>query len=70
MRPSVRLTRRSTRLADRSGAWESSKWIIDSLVDSGLIPGDSEEDIDLEVIQERVKTKDEVGVKIEIIWND
>jgi hypothetical protein len=66
----VRITRRSTRLCDRSGAWESTKWIVDSLVDAQLIPGDAEKDIELSVTQEKVRTKEECGLLITITYPD
>ena len=65
-RPIVRITRCSTHLLDRDNLWGSVKPLLDSLRDSGLIAGDDEASIQLEVCQEKVKHLAERGTIVEI----
>lgn len=65
-RARVRITRKSTGRLDRDNLWASVKSLLDGLQKAGLIIGDSETDIDLEVSQERVKTRDAQGTEIVI----
>src|SRR5271165_1847725 len=65
-RPLVRITRRSTRLLDRDNLWGSVKPLLDSLRDSGLVAGDDEASIQLDVRQEKVKHLAERGTIVEI----
>jgi hypothetical protein len=59
-RPHVCFTLRRVRLLDVDAKWGSVKDTLDGLQYSGLIPGDREDQITLEVRQEKVKSfKDE-----------
>ena len=65
-RARVRITRKSTGRLDRDNLWASVKSLLDGLQKAGLIVGDSEADIELEVSQERVQTRDAQGTEIVI----
>lgn len=65
-RPIVRVTSFRCRLLDRSNLWGGWKGLEDCLVASGLIAGDSEEDADIQVTQERVKHRFEERTEIAI----
>jgi len=66
IRPLVRIVRCSTSSLDRDNLYGSVKPLVDQLRYSGLIPGDREDQIDLEVQQIKVK-KENVGTWIEIL---
>lgn len=53
-RPLVRFTLRRVRLLDVDAKFSSVKDLLDSCTYAGLIPGDKEGQIDLEVLQEKV----------------
>lgn len=67
-KPYVRITRFSTGRLDRDNLWASVKSLVDGLQQSGLIHGDSENEIDLQVAQEHVKTRAEQGTEIVITF--
>jgi hypothetical protein len=51
---------------DRDGAYHAAKPVIDGLTNSGIIVDDSQDHIDLEVRQIKVKHREEERVEIEI----
>ncbi len=65
-RTRVCITRRSTGTLDEDNLHGSVKSLLDGLQKAGLIRSDSQEDIKLEVKQERVKTRKEQGTLLEI----
>jgi hypothetical protein len=66
--PVVRIVRCARYLLDPDNLVSSAKFIIDRLVESGAIPGDSETDIRLEVSQIQVAQSKEVGTSVRIIY--
>lgn len=62
----VRITLSRLRMLDRDNKWACVKSLVDGLVEAGLIPGDSESEIDLIVKQEKVDTRKEIKTVIEI----
>lgn len=62
-RACVRITRKGVRLLDRDNLVGSVKSLLDGLVQAELIVGDREDQIQLEVFQEKVCGK-EVGTEI------
>jgi hypothetical protein len=64
-RARVRFVRCGTHRLDRDNAFGSIKNLLDGLVKAALIPGDSEEEIELIVEQKTVK-RAEIGTLIEI----
>lgn len=67
IRPVVCITSFTTRLQDPDNTF--AKYHIDSLRYSGVIKDDRAQDIELFVYQEKVKTKKEEKIEIEIIYN-
>ena len=63
-RPRVRIILRRVRLLDKENAYGATKCLTDCLCQSGIIPDDSEEAIDLNVEQEKVAHRHEQNVKI------
>ena len=61
----VRLERRGPRLLDRDNLIGGAKGLLDCIRYAGLIRGDTETDIQLEVTQTKVAKKD-FGTRIEI----
>jgi hypothetical protein len=55
-------------LQDRDNHTASVKDLLDGLRHAGLIPDDREEDIQLEVEQEKVGTAAEEGTRVEISY--
>lgn len=69
-RPHVRIIRVSTRLLDKDNLYGSVKPLLDQLCASGLIPGDREDQIELDVTQQKVKHRTETGTQIEITYDN
>jgi hypothetical protein len=67
-RPVVRIVRCARFLLDPDNLVASSKFIIDRLVESGAIPGDTEADIRLEVSQIQVTAPKEVGTSVRVFY--
>jgi len=67
-RLTVRIVFRRQRTLDKDNYSGSGKDILDGLRHAGLIPGDSEKEIDLQVEQEKVAHLSDQGTVIEIIW--
>jgi hypothetical protein len=67
-RPAVRIVRCARLLLDPDNLVASAKFLVDRLVESGAIPGDSEADIRLEVSQIQVAQAKEVGTSVRIIY--
>lgn len=65
-RIAVRFTSFRRRLLDPDNLYGGTKYFTDSLRYAGLIPGDTEVQIQLEVSQEKVATKEEEHTLIEI----
>lgn len=65
-RPMVRIRMRRCWVLDRDNAWGAIKSLLDGLQKAGLIPGDREDDIELEVSQEKVNHRYQQGTTIEI----
>ena len=65
--PLVRFTLRRVRLLDVDAKYSSVKDLLDGLANAGLIPGDQEGQIDLQVYQEKVGHFAEESTVIEII---
>lgn len=65
-RPLVRFTLRRVRLLDADAKWGSVKDALDGLHYAGIICGDREDQITLEVTQERVRTFKEEETLIEV----
>lgn len=63
---SVSVVLYKTRLYDRDGAYNAAKPIVDGLTEVGAIQDDSQEHIDLRVLQEKVSKKSEEKVVIHI----
>jgi hypothetical protein len=63
----VRITVCTQRLRDPDN--NCVKWLIDSLRYFGILADDSPEHITLEVVQRKVKTKQEQGTLIEVDTN-
>jgi hypothetical protein len=66
VRPLVRFDLRRVRLLDRDNAWGSIKSLLDGLTTAGLIPGDAEDQIDIDVRQQKVSRKNAEQTVIEI----
>ena len=66
-RPTVRIIFRRQRTLDKDNYSGSGKDILDGLRHAGLIPGDSEAEIDLQVEQEKVGHLSDQRTVIEII---
>lgn len=67
--PSVLIEMHRSRKLDRDNKFFATKEILDGLCHTGLIPGDSEDEIDLKVEQVKVPRK-EIKTVIEIEWED
>lgn len=65
-RPAVRFTLSRVRLLDADAKWGSIKDLLDGLAYAGLIPGDREDQITLEVTQEKVRSYKEEETVIEV----
>lgn len=67
-RPGVVITLFRVRLLDRDNKWASVKFLLDGICTAGLIPDDSECDIDLSVTQIRVAKFEHEGTGIIITY--
>ena len=67
-RVTIRFVFRRLRLLDRDNAHAGAKDLLDGLRYAGLISGDSEKEISLQVEQEKVAHISDQGTVIEIIW--
>lgn len=67
-RPVVRIVRCARLLLDPDNLVGSAKFLLDRLVESGAIPGDSEADIRLEVSQIQVTAAKEIGTSVRVIY--
>lgn len=65
-RPMVSIRMRRCWILDRDNAWGAIKSLLDGLQKAGLIPGDREDQIELEVIQEKVNHRYQQGTTIEL----
>jgi len=68
--PLVRITHRRVRLFDVDGKYAAVKDVLDGCVYAGLLCGDKEGQIDLEVRQEKVSTFKAEETLIEIVYPD
>jgi hypothetical protein len=68
VRPFVCIITRRVRLLDKDNAYASTKCLTDCLHEIGLIPGDSEKDIELEVRQEKVDHFHEQRTEVKITY--
>jgi hypothetical protein len=65
----VRITRCGPRALDRDNLYGSVKYLVDASRRAGLIPGDSQLEISLQVEQQRVvKAAGKAGTIVEIEW--
>jgi hypothetical protein len=69
-RPLVRFRMRRCWILDRDNAWGAIKSLLDGLSKAGLIAGDAEDQIELEVCQEKVSHLYQEGTTIEIDYVD
>jgi hypothetical protein len=67
-RPVVRICRCARRPLDPDNLAASTKFLIDRLVESGAIPGDTEADIRLEVSQIQVCQAKEIGTAVRVFY--
>ena len=67
-RITIRFIFRCTRLADADVIHGRGKDLLDGLQNAQLIPGDREDQIRLEAVQQKVSAKAQEGTLIEIIW--
>jgi hypothetical protein len=67
-RPLVRFTLSRVRLLDADAKWGSVKDVLDGLQYAGLIRGDREDQIDLEVRQQKVSSYKKESTEVEIVY--
>ncbi len=67
-RPIVGIKCFRVRLLDKENLYGSTKCLTDCLREVGLIPGDSEKEIDLQVSQEKVAHRNEQRTKLTITY--
>ena len=69
-RPRVSIILCRNKLLDRDNSWASVKAIVDGASEAGLIPGDAEDQIELEVKQEKVAHRKEQRTILEIDYGN
>lgn len=67
-RPSVCISMFRVRKLDPDNAYGAAKCLIDCLCQVALIPGDSEKEIDLEVLQQKVGHRHEQRTEVKIVY--
>jgi hypothetical protein len=67
-RVTVRITRCARHLLDPDNCVASVKFLVDRLYESGLIPGDTEEDVEIIVSQIQTFTAKETGTSVRVIY--
>ncbi len=67
-RPVVRIVRCARHLLDPDNLTASVKFLVDRLCEAGLIAGDTEADIELQVSQLEVTQTKEVGTSVRIFY--
>lgn len=65
---SLRITSYRRKLLDRSNLYGGAKYVEDCCVYAGLLPGDSEREINLQVRQVKVDSREEEKTVIEITY--